>query len=159
MRRLKSLVRDEDASELVEFAIASSILFAMIFGIIEFCMVMYAGNFVAYAAQQGSRYAMVLGSSWTTNCTTAGSYDCALTASNQNDVVKGYILRLSHPGLNMTADNIIVNLDAPASGGACAAFSKGCRVKVKVSYTFQMNLPFYSPNIPLSSTSEETIQN
>ena len=52
MRRLKSLVRDEDASELVEFAIASSILFVMIFGIIEFCMVMYAGNFVAYAAQQ-----------------------------------------------------------------------------------------------------------
>jgi Flp pilus assembly protein TadG len=164
MRRLKSLVCDEYATELVEFAIASSILFTLIFGIIEFCMAMYAGNFVAFAAQQGARYAMVLGDSWTNPCVSAGSYDCQLTVAPNNyggatGVVTNYILGLPHPGLNnLTASNITVALTTTASGGACTVFTRGCRVKVTVSYTFRMNLPFYSPSFPLTSTSIETIQ-
>jgi Flp pilus assembly protein TadG len=165
MRRLKSLVHDEDASEIIEFALAASFLFTMIFGIIEFCMAMYAGNFVAFAAQQGTRYAMVRGDAWTTPCAVVSDYDCTLTNTPNNNysgatgVVTNYILGLPHPGLgNLTASNIAVT---PQLGGTCTAaapFSQGCQIQVTVTYTFQMNLPFYSPSIPLSSTSIETIQ-
>ena len=98
MRRLKSLVWDERAAELVEFALASGIFFTLIFGIIEFCLVIYAGSFVAFAAQQGSRYAMVRGSDWTGSCQGTGSFGCQATALN----VQNYILSLPHPGISMT---------------------------------------------------------
>ena len=159
MRRLKSLVRDEDAAEILEFAIAASILFTLIFGIIEFSMVMYAGNIVAFAAQQGTRYAMVRGSDWTSACTSSSSYGCSLNTGNVNTMVQNYILGLPHPGLNLTASNISVTpKSTTASGGNCAQFSRGCQVEVTVNYTFQMNLPFYYPSIHLSSSSVETIQ-
>jgi Flp pilus assembly pilin Flp len=75
MRSVKSLVCDEDGAEVVEFALAAMIFFTLIFGIIEFCLVIYAGNSVAIAAQQGTRYAMVRGSDWTSSCASVSSYD------------------------------------------------------------------------------------
>jgi len=44
MRRLKCLVRDEEASELVEFVLAVGIFLTLIFGIIELCVAIYAGS-------------------------------------------------------------------------------------------------------------------
>jgi Flp pilus assembly protein TadG len=157
MRRLKSLVGDEDAAEIVEFALAATFFFTLIFGIVEFCMVMYAGSFVAYAAQQGTRYAMVRGSDWTTGCASSPTpYGCQAAASD----VKSYVMSLPHPGLNLTTDNISVPpMTTTASGAACVQYSQGCQVKVQVNYTFQMGIPFVPASIPLSSTSIETIQN
>jgi hypothetical protein len=73
--------------------------------------------------------------------------------------VQNYILGLPHPGLNLTASNINVTpANTTASGGVCTQFSRGCQIKVTVSYTFHLIIPFFSASIPLSSTSEETIQ-
>jgi len=144
MRRVKSLVCDEDGAELVEFALSATIFFTLIFGIMEFCLVIYADNFVAIAAQQGTRYAMVRGSDWTSSC----------AADVQN-----YELSLAHPGLNLEASNITVTwLTTTAAGSACTKYSQGCQVEVTVSYPFQLNIPFFSTSIPLSSTSIATIQ-
>jgi Flp pilus assembly protein TadG len=155
MRRLWDLVGAEDAAELPEFALATTMFFTLIFGIVEFCMAMYADGFVAFAAQQGTRYAMVRGSDWTSACASASSYGCKATASN----VQNYVLSLPHPGLSLTAANITPTwLQTNAAGNACVQYSQGCQVEVQVSYTFQMSLPFYSPSISLSSTSIETIQ-
>jgi Flp pilus assembly protein TadG len=155
MRRLKSLVCDEDAAEIVEFALAAAIVFALIYGIIQFSLVMYTGNFVATAAQQGTRYAAVRGSDWTSPCASASSYGCKATA----DDVQNYVLSLTHPGINLTASNVTVTwLTTTAAGGTCAQYSQGCQVEVKVSYTYPLNIPFFSATIPLSSTSIETIQ-
>ena len=46
---------------MVEFAIASSVLFAMLFGIIELGMALYCYTFVSEAAREASRYAAVRG--------------------------------------------------------------------------------------------------
>jgi len=122
-------------------------------------MVMYAGSFVAYAAQQGSRYWMVRGSDWSTACTSASQYGCNVTTTNKT-MLQNYVLSLPHPGLNLTTSNITPTpLSTTATGATCTQYTQGCQVKVTVSYTFQMSLPFYSPSIPLSSTSIETIQN
>ena len=167
MRRFKRLIREEEASELVEFAIAAGIFFALLLGIIEFCLAIYAGSFVAFAAQQGTRYAMVRGSDWTSSCASTSSYGCEVTASD----VQNYILGLERLGLNLTASNITVTWPGTTAAGAnagCAAspHGQGCQVKVTVSYTFSLRIPFFSAtipyfsaSIPFSSTSIETIQN
>ena len=154
MRRVKSLVCDEDAAEMVEFALAAMILFTLIFAIIEFCLAMYASSFTAYAAQQGARYAMVRGSDWTSSCASAGSYGCkAVTQAT----VQNYVLSLG--GLNLKASDITVTWPTKTAAGAtCTQYSQGCQVEVTVSYSFNLSVPFLQASIPFSSTSEETIQ-
>ena len=76
MERMKRLVWEEKAAELVEFALAAGIFFTLMFGIIEFCLVVYVGSCLAFAAQQGSRYAMVRGSDWTGSCQATGNFRC-----------------------------------------------------------------------------------
>jgi Flp pilus assembly protein TadG len=129
--------------------------FTLIFAVIEFCIVMFAGNFVATAAQAGSRYAMVRGSDWSTACASVTQVGCqASTADVQN-----FVLSLAHPGMNLTASNITVTpLTTKTNGTACVAWAQQCRIQVKVSYTYQVNLLVASVAIPLSSTSIETIQ-
>ena len=102
MHRIMSLVSEEDGTELVEFAVVSTVFFAFLFGIIGFSLAMYTANFVAIAAQQGTRYAMVRGSDWTGSCASVSSYGCRATTAN----VQNYILGLPHPGINLKASNI-----------------------------------------------------
>ncbi len=155
MRRVKSLVCDEDASQVVEFAFASMIFFTMIFAMIEFCLAMYASNFVAYAAQQGARYASVRGEDWTSTCATTSSYGCkAITQT----AVQNYVIGLG--GL-LTASNITANWPlTTSSGSACpnGQYYQGCRVQVTVTYSFPLSIPMVNLSIPFNSTSEETIQ-
>ncbi len=155
MRRVKRLVSDEDGSELVEFALASTIFFMLLFGVIEFCLVLYAGGFVAYAAQQGARYAMVRGGDWTGTCTSINSYACKTTTA----LVTSYVTSIPHPGLGAT--NVTVTptwLTTTAIGGACTQYAQGCQVQVKVSYTFKLQIYKFTGSIPVGSTSIETIQ-
>jgi len=156
MRRLKRLAGDEDGAELVEFSISASILFMLIFGIIEFCLLIYSGSVVAYAAQQGARYAMVRGSDWAKPCSTTLTAGCQAALTD----VQTYVLSLPHPGVNLTTSNITPTwLLTNAAGVACTQYSQGCQVQVTVSYTFRLNVPYVkAPSIPLSSTSTETIQ-
>jgi Flp pilus assembly protein TadG len=155
MRRLKSLIKGEDGTELVEFAIAVTFFLTMIFGVVESCLAMFGSNFVAMAAQEGTRYAMVRGSDWINACTTVTQLSCAATSTN----VTNYILAQPHPGMNLTASNITVTwMTTNAAGNTCAQYAQGCQVKVKVSYTYPLQIPFVSASWPLSSTSIETIQ-
>jgi Flp pilus assembly protein TadG len=160
MRKLKSLIGDDEASELVEFALAVGIFLTLIFGIIGFSLAIYAGSFVAFAAQQGTRYAMVRGSDWTGSCASLSSYGCNATASN----AQNYILSLQHPGINLKASNITVTWPGTTAAGASAGCAtvpngQGCQVNVNVSYTFNLGIPHFVVGIPFSSTSIETIQN
>jgi Flp pilus assembly protein TadG len=160
MRRLIRLVCGEDAAELVEFAISSSVFFILLFGIVEFCLVIYASNFVAYAAQKGTRYAMVRGSDWTSACAATSSYACQASADN----VKNYVLSLPHPGLSLAISNVDANwLGYTATGvtSTCATkpTAQGCQVQVTVHSAYSLNIPFIpAASIPLTSTSIETIQ-
>jgi len=157
MRRLKSLIGDEGGSELVEFAVAAAVYFTVLIGVFEFCLAIYAGGFVAYAAQQGTRYAMVRGGDWSGGCASASSFECKATQGN----VQTYILSLPHPGINLIAGNIVYTaLPTTATGAACTPSAQGCRVKVTVSYSFSLHIPYVpTAAIPLHSTSIETIQN
>jgi Flp pilus assembly protein TadG len=58
-RRVRSLVRGERASAMVEFAIISPLLFVLIFGIIDFGRALFLMNNLTAAVREGARLAAV----------------------------------------------------------------------------------------------------
>jgi Flp pilus assembly protein TadG len=66
----------ERGSELVEFAAVFTVLFMFLFAIMDLSRALYSYHFVADAAREGTRYAMVRGStctSWSTACPASSS--------------------------------------------------------------------------------------
>jgi Flp pilus assembly protein TadG len=150
----------ERGSELVEFALSISIVLASIFAVMYFTLALYADHYVANAAKEGARYAMVRGSSWNgAACATTYSFSCTATKANVTSFVESTLT----PGL--TADNLTVTTSWPgttSSGQTCDTTdgnnSPYCIVGVQVSYSFDSFLPFLpQQTIKLSSTSTVTI--
>ena len=167
MRRLIGVIRDEQGSQLVEFAVSIMVLLMAILGIFGFCLAIYSYQFVAYAAESGARYAMVRGADWKTSCNTSApphfslSYGCIVGT----DDVQNYVRNIAIPGIN--ASSITVNTTWPGTTPNCTSNcsvctntkSQGCFVKVQVTYPFQFLLPFLpASTFSLASTSEKVIQ-
>lgn len=134
--------RDDEGAALVEFALSSVVLFMTMFGLMAVCTVLYSYVFVAEAAREASRYALVRGSA----CT--GFSDCVITPAQVNTYVKG----LSYPGINpgnLTATTTFTPDNKP-----------GSVVAVTVSYNTTLNIPFWPKSgkaLQLSSTSQMVI--
>jgi Flp pilus assembly protein TadG len=151
-------VRGEEGSTIVEFALSSLLVFAMLFGIIELSMGLYAYNYVSDAAREATRYAIVRGS----QC--VNMPDCNITTSAP---IQTYIQSFHYPGIHAT------NLTAvatwfKATGGppnmtwvACTVAPcnvPGNAVKVVVTYTFPLAIPLVQVNaFTLHSTSQMVI--
>jgi Flp pilus assembly protein TadG len=157
----KRFLREECGGTIVEFAISAVLLFASFFGIMDFARALYAYHFVSYAAQEGSRYAMVRGNDWSGACASATSYGCTASSANITSYVQGLATMGISSG-NITATPSWPQLNADDSSSGCSTTptqnSQGCLVKVKVSYAFHFIMPF----LPLSAmnmtaTSEQPI--
>ncbi len=159
LRGLAVAVCDERGSTLVEFAASAVLLFTLVFGIMDCSRALYVDHFVANAARDGTRYAMVRGSSWTSSCTTAIAYGCAASSSN----IASFVQSLATAGIN-SAD-ITTTATWPgtdATGASCTssgpANGLGCVVAVKVAYSFSFIVPFLPKKaLVMSSTSKVTI--
>ena len=155
LRRMHS---EDLGVNLVEFALSISIVLAAIFGVLYFSMALYADHFVANAAKDATRYAMVRGSSWNgTTCATTSSFSCTATSTD----VTNYVDSTVTPGL--TTSNLTVNTSWPGTdptGDTCDTTngknSPYCTVTVSVSYSFDWPLPFLPPNT-LALTSKSTV--
>ena len=132
----------------------------VLFLLLDGARLIYLDHFVGNAARDGSRYAMVRGSSWSgTSCAAATTAMCAATSAN----VKSFVIYAS-PKVTSTAP-LSVTASWPgtnAAGKACdassGANSPACVVKVNVTYAFVPMIPFLShKGLLLSSTSEITI--
>jgi Flp pilus assembly protein TadG len=159
-RGLRRFRQDQSGNELVEFALCAVILFTVIFGIIDCSRALYADHYVAYVANEATRYAMVRGSTWQgTSCTTPSSFSCDATASDVTNMVT------SITPLGFVASNLSVTSTWPGTtpaGSACGTTngmnSPGCVVQVTVTYSFDFVLPFLPANtLNLQSTSAVAI--
>jgi Flp pilus assembly protein TadG len=169
IKKLLRLVRGESGTEIVEFAAASSVLVLVLFGVFQCGFAMYAYHFTTYAAQQGTRFAMVRGYTWsqdsTTSCSTSAppsfamAYDCTASATD----IQNYVQSLAGAGIK--ASGVTINTTSSyvwpgttPDGGSCSTVnSKGCMVKVTVKYTYNM-VPFIPmTGVPMSATSEKVI--
>ena len=138
---MKRFEREEGAA-LVEFALSSVVLFMTLFGLMAVCTTLYSYVFVAEAAREASRYALVRGSS----C--VGFSDCGIDSAGLNTYVKN----LSYPGINKG------NLNASAT--FTPDKKPGSVVSVTVNYNLALNIPFWPKTgraMQLSSTSQMTI--
>jgi Flp pilus assembly protein TadG len=130
----------ERGSALVEFAAVFTVLFTFLFAIMDLSRALYTYHFVADAAREGTRYAMVRGStctSWTTACPAAASD------------IQTY-LKSVPAGIN------------PASLTATTTWtpnnSPGSVVQVQVQYSFQPIFPFIPKTaLVMTSTSQVVI--
>lgn len=158
LRRLRKAGKEEQGSSLIEFAISASVVLALILGIMDVCLALSAWHFVSWAAQSGTRYAIIRGAKFAgTSCSTTATEACDATAAN----VQSYVQSLAPPGV--TASSVVVTTTWPGTtpgGKTCStANGDGCFVQVNVSYTFNFILPFLPSSGPtLTSTSEQVIQ-
>lgn len=162
-----SKLRDDRGSQLVEFALSIFVLLTLLFGIVDFSRAMYSYLFASYAAQEGARFAMVRGATWTSSCSTSAppnftqKYGCTAAQSD----VQNYVRNLAMAGI--AQNKLAVATTWPGTTPGCSsgcsvcspAASKGCYVKVKVSYQFSFMFPFLPKNaLTFAGTSMKVIQ-
>ena len=156
----RRFIEDESGSSIVETAFSLVLLLMTILGVVYFAEALYTYQFVSFAAQQGTRYAIVRGGSWgSAVCTSTTTLECNATAVD----ITNYVQSLTPPGMN--ASNLVVSATWPgvavngSTAGCTTVNSQGCLVKVKASYPFGLVVPFLSSAfLTFTGRSEEAIQ-
>lgn len=136
-------VQNEEGSALVEFALSSVVLFMTMFGLMAACTALYSYLFVAEAAREANRYAIVRGNS----C--IGLSDCPGITSAQ---LNTYVKNLSFPGIDKGSLSASANFTPNENPGSI--------VSVTVTYNMALNIPFWPKTgraLQLSSTSQMAI--
>lgn len=139
-------MRNERGSTLLEFAFVCVVFFMIIFGIIDFGRAMYTYHFVADAAREATRYAMVRGNA----CT--GLPDCNADQAAIQDYVRG----ITPGGIDKSQVAVAANWPPEDDRSpVCTTNQKnpGCFVRVRVTYPFRFSLPFM-PVGPLNMQSQ-----
>jgi Flp pilus assembly protein TadG len=140
-------------STLVEFAFLIPILFALVFGIIDFGRALYSYHFVSNAAREATRWASVRGR----DCN--GLNDCPAAAAD----VSAYVASTAPMGIDKSPSKLSVTTNwvmPPNNLLICTTYptNPGCAVQVQVSYQFKFILPFLpTSGYRMTSTSEMII--
>ncbi len=92
----------ECGSAILETALALIILSTFLFGVIATCMMLYTYHFISEAAREGTRYAVVRGSTTGTllPCTAPGPATCIAQGGNNIGDIATYVKSLSFPGID-----------------------------------------------------------
>jgi Flp pilus assembly protein TadG len=171
---IRNLIRfacQEQGSALVEFAITVTMLMSVTVSVIGFSLAMYCYHFVSSAAQQGVRFAVVRGYTWskdaTDNCSTSAPpnftmpYDCTASSTDiQNYVQSLATVAINQSNVTVDTTNSYVWPGQTPSGttSTCTtANSQGCLVKVTVRYTFNYFGIQHLPPLSMSATSQGVI--
>jgi hypothetical protein len=163
----------ESGATLVEMAICSAVLMTVLFGIIQFSISLYIYNFVAEAAREATRYAVVRGSH---SCQISATFpNCDLNPNTAGDPIGNYIRARGFPfsgGMSATTTWWAPAQDASGvtswttqctgatdpnnPGNPCN--SVGYAVRVQVTYTYPLAIPFVpGRSLGLTSTSQMLI--
>lgn len=154
--------RGQRGSSMVEFAVASSLLLLLMFGIVEFGRALYMYHTVANAARIGARWAMVRGSY---SCSAVNPVDnCDASPAAIQSYVQSVVPMTDSGSLSVaTAWSTGVLHDAtcpaapdPAPGTLTAGTNdQEHLVCVTVSHPFTFAVPFVSnATLQLSSTAQ-----
>jgi hypothetical protein len=176
--------KGEEGGSLVEMALVSAFVFLpTIFAIFEVSFAVYSYNYVSQMARLATRYAVVRGSF---SCAIQSNFaDCNMgpgggsnpTTPDGSTALQNYVRSYGYPGINLsnvtvTATWWTADVTNPGTGSfsntqwdiACTDTTAGAcnpptsAVKVKVSYSYPLNIPFWKQvTIPMSSTSEMVI--
>jgi Flp pilus assembly protein TadG len=153
-------LRDEEGASLVETALASTIFLAMLLGAFQMTMALYTMNYVAEAAREGSRYAMVRGS---TSCANTPSLtNCNATPDQVQTWVRGRgFPSIKSGNLTVTTTWSTASGTYPTTWTACTSGTcnaPGNQVKVVAVYAYSLAIPLVPQlSFNLTSTSRMVI--
>lgn len=123
----RELIRSEDGSSTLEFALAAMLVFTLLFGMLEAAGALYTYVVLSHAADEALRYAMVHSADGN-----------ALVANTTAKVI-------SEAGLSFhDATGMIVAVTAPDG-----SFAPPNRVSISLSCPFVPYLEFFLPNAPM----------
>jgi Flp pilus assembly protein TadG len=133
----------EEGSAIFETALALTILLTSMFGIIETGLMLYTYHFISEAAREGTRYAIVRGSSAGGPCSAYTSPPtCAVTKAQ----ITTYVEKLGFPGIDPSKMMVKTTYASYPTGVTCtpsgACNNPGNQVTVAVTYDFPLNIPF-----------------
>jgi Flp pilus assembly protein TadG len=150
----------EEGSAIMETAMSLIILLTFMFGVMEAGFALYSFHFISEAAREGTRYAIVRGSSAGSACASYSSLGCQASAAN----IQNYVKNLGFPGINPGNMRVTVTNAGYPAGVICSPSAScnnpGNLVTVEVDYSFPMNVPFMpAKTYTMSSTAAMIIQN
>ena len=152
---LVSTVQQQSGQTLIEFAISLGVLLTAVFTLIELCLVFYTWSTISECAREGTRYAIVRGSTCVTNGTSGAGASCTATASSINT----YVSSLGYP--NAGGGAMTVNTTYSSDGTTFTTTgnnSPNNMVRVQITYPFPVKLPFVPRNaLTLKAQSQMTI--
>ncbi len=148
--RTGNLARGGRGETMVAFAVTLPILLSFLFGLMQVCLAFYTYEWISEAAREGTRYAMVHGSTCESSvgisCTATGT-----TGAGSFPSVDSYVSHIGLPNLGGGTMNVVTTYP---DGDEVAPH----RVAVSVTYTFPYKIPFVSSGpISFSSRSEMSI--
>lgn len=165
--RIRCALGENRGAALFETAVACTVFFALLLGIFEFALGFYTFHYTSNAARQGSRYAIVRGSTCETNLPLApASFHCSAT----KDDIANYVKGLGYPGIDPANMDVAVttchgNLHSGSNGKPTTNWptcdntgtlynNPGDQVQVKVTYHFPLAIPFWKyERVGIGSTS------
>jgi Flp pilus assembly protein TadG len=152
-------VHGESGSTIIETALALTILFPLIFGMMEACLGVYTYHFISEASREATRYAIVRGATYTTNCATPPNY---ATCVAQGADITTYVQNLNFPGIDptkMTVTSTWLKSDGTTACGTTNSCKvPGNQVNVVITYSFPLSIPWVPVNTwNLASTSQMVI--
>ncbi|HZP24995.1 MAG TPA: TadE family protein [Terriglobales bacterium] len=156
------LLRQQDhGSAIVEFAITSAVVLAVLFGIIDAGRALYAYNWTSNAARKGTRFMIVRGEFCVQDPMplTGG---CPATAQNLDDYIKNTGGNgLDTTGIDTNKITTTASCFAPAGARQPPPCAAGGWVRVNVTYTFNFITPFLRviPAWNMTSYSQVIVQN
>jgi len=155
----RAAARRQSGQALLETAFTMLAFLALLFGVLEISLGLYAYHYISYAAREGTRFAIVRGSA----CNPAFISYCPAGPSD----VSNYVTGLGFPGINtsssvMTVTPMWCQVPTTQPPTNCASSNTwnnpGNLVQVTVTYNVPLALPFVSTHvIQVSSTSEMVI--
>ena len=145
---VKTAFADETGGTLVEFGVVVILLLTLMLGVMDCSRALYFDHYVRYTADEAVRYAMVRGSTWNSAaCTTTSTESCTATSAN----ITSFVQSITPIGNTNALTVTTTWTGKKPSGAACSNTngnnSKGCVVKVQVSYNFSFITPFMPKNV------------
>jgi len=125
----------ERGNYMIEFGLSIVLFFGIVLGILDVSRGIYAYNFLAGAAKEGARYAMIHGS----------SSGAKASATDIQNVVQNWLIGMADSSATVTTT------------WSPATENPGSQVTVKVQYTFTPMSNFLVGSWNLQSTSQTTV--
>ncbi len=132
----RSFRREEEAQGIVEFALILPVMLLLIFGIIDLARAVWEENALAYAAREGTRYAIVHGSAGNPVVTAGYSANTCTNGTMQPSGSNCSYIYDTVTNAAVGVPNVMITVTWPDTTGATTCYDRNCRVAVDATASF-----------------------